>query len=159
MNPQDPLAGLNPLREPAPIAWWPPAPGWWLLLAMAALLLLLALWFLVRRYRANAYRRQALSQLQRLHETYREGADKSAYLAQINALLKGVALQAYPRRAVAASSGEAWFRFLNSQLGDTEQFPPEFMLAAYRKDCPEIDAERLNHVARRWIKCHEAAHD
>ncbi len=159
MNPQDPLAALNPLREPDPIAWWPPAPGWWLLLALVALLGLLALWLFVKRYRANAYRREALSQLQRSYEAYRGGADKSAFLAQTNALLKAVALQAYPRRAVAASSGEAWFRFLNSQLADTEQFPPEFMLAAYRKDCPEIDAERLNHVARSWIKCHEVADD
>jgi hypothetical protein len=159
VNPADPLAQLHPLREPAAIGWWPPAPGWWLLLALVALLGLLALWLSLKRYRANAYRRQALSQLQRLYEAYREGADKSVFLAQTNALLKAVALQAYPRRAVAASSGEAWFRFLNSQLADTDQFPPEFMLAAYRKDCPEIDAERLNHVARCWIKCHEVAND
>ena len=79
-----------------------------MLLALVALLGLLALWLFVKRYRANAYRREALSQLQRSYEAYRGGADKSAFLAQTNALLKAVALQAYPRRAVAASSGEAW---------------------------------------------------
>ena len=47
-NPMDPatlLEQLAPLREPAPITWWPPAPGWWLLgVLMMALLLWGAYW-------------------------------------------------------------------------------------------------------------------
>ena len=66
MNPQDPLAALHPLREPLPIGWWPPAPGWWLLAGLALAALLLLAWHALRRYRANAYRRQALFRLTEL---------------------------------------------------------------------------------------------
>jgi len=66
MNPQDPLANLNPLRQPELISWWPLAPGWWLLLAIVLLGLSALVYFLIRRHRDNAYRRRALQQLQRL---------------------------------------------------------------------------------------------
>ncbi|NQY04093.1 MAG: DUF4381 family protein [Halieaceae bacterium] len=51
MNPQsDPLAALHPLREPAAIALWPPAPGWWLLALLLMVLLIAAALWLRRRY-------------------------------------------------------------------------------------------------------------
>ena len=81
MNPQDPLAQLQPLREPELISWWPLAPGWWLLCGLLFLLLLSLTWWLLRRYRANAYRRQALRQLDQLQESFRLDGDSMNTLA------------------------------------------------------------------------------
>jgi hypothetical protein len=157
VNPQDPLANLHPLREPAFIGWWPLAPGWWLLLALALICLATVVYFLVRRYRARAYRRRALAQLQQLQQAYQGDGDASTYIGRANALLKTVALISYPRRQVAASNGEEWLAFLNGSMKSSEQFESAFVTAAYQKDCPELNMAQVHRVARSWIKQHGVA--
>lgn len=156
MNPQDPLAALHPLREPLPVGWWPPAPGWWILLTLLAISIVIISWILLRRRKARAYRRQALAQLESLRNGYRETRDAKAYVAAANALLKSAALIAYPRRAVAASSGSRWLALLNEGLPPAEQFPEEFVHGAYRKNGVAIDVEQLHITAASWIRRHEA---
>ena len=156
MNPQDPLAALHPLRDPLPVGWWPPAPGWWILLGLLALSFAILGWILLRRRRARAYRRQALTQLESLRTRYQRTQDANAYLAATNALLKSAALIAYPRRDVAASSGSRWLEFLNHGLAPADQFPEEFVSGAYRKSSLAIDVEQLHSTASKWIKRHEA---
>ena len=157
MNPQDPLAALHPLREPLPIGWWPPAPGWWLLAGLVLAALLVLGWYALRRYRANAYRRRALARLTELAAGAQQQADPQLLLADINALLKSIALVAYPRREVAASSGPEWLAFLNSSLRQEEQFPEGFVTGAYHKHCPDIDTGQVLRAASSWIRRHEAA--
>lgn len=155
MNPQDPLAALHPLREPPPTGWWPPAPGWWVLAAVVLLMLLVIAWILWRHYRANAYRRRALAQLDRLYRAQQTAHyDPLQFPTRLNALLKSVALVAYPQREVAARSGRQWLDFLNDCLQGDQQFPEEFVTTAYRHDPPPPDPERLYSAARAWIKCH-----
>jgi hypothetical protein len=157
VNPQDPLANLHPLRTPELIGWWPLAPGWWILL-LAGILFVATLAYLLRqRYRKNAYRRRALLQLQSLHTDYLVKRDTSHYLSQINALLKSVALLAYPRTEVAAQHGVAWREFLNRSLPPAEQLQPAFDDAAYQKSSPEIDVAQVHSAARLWIRRHKAA--
>lgn len=156
MNPQDPLAALHPLREPLPVGWWPPAPGWWILLILLAMSIAIISWILLRRRKARAYRRQALAQLEALHNRYRETRDAKAYVAAANALLKSAALIAYPRREVAGSSGSRWLAFLNEGLPPAEQFPEEFVHSAYRKNGVAMDVELLHSTAARWIRRHGA---
>ena len=155
MNSQDPLAKLHPLREPELIGWWPLAPGWWLLVVLALLCVAALTYFMVRRYRAKAYRRRALTQLQQLHQAYQADDDASRYIGQINALLKSVALISYPHREVAACNGEEWRVFLNSSMNGTEQFQATFVTAAYQRDCPDMDMAQVHRVAQTWIKRHE----
>jgi hypothetical protein len=157
MNPQDPLANLHPLRQPDLIGLWPPAPGWWLLLLAALLCLASLIYMLLRRYRRNAYRRRALIQLQSLHTDYSAKKEHSQYLRELNTLLKSVALVAYPRADIAASHGEAWRTFLNTNLPQEEHFESVFNDAVYQKTCPEIDVEQLHRSAQYWIKRHKAA--
>lgn len=156
MNPQDPLAALHPLREPPPIGWWPPAPGWWALATLCLLALLLLTYFLLHRYRANAYRRKALAKLQALYLQQQSAPDSRRFQAQLNALLKGVALVAFPQRDVAALSGEQWLDFLNTGLPDSETFPAEFVSAVYQREPAPLDAEHLHRTARQWIKRHRS---
>mgnify|MGYP001818350151 CR=1 FL=1 len=154
MSPQDPLAGLHPLRQPEPIGWWPLAPGWWLLIALLILAIGALAYVLARRHRANAYRRMALTQLEQLRQEHLRNGDDTAYLASTNALLKSVALRAYPRRDVAACSGDSWLEFLNKRC-ETARFPADFVTAAYRRQCPDMDIENIHHCAANWIKRHE----
>lgn len=157
MNPQDPLANLKPLRPGELIGWWPPAPGWWLLLAIVIVALAALTFYLLKRYQRNAYRRVALARLQSLHATYDTQRNASDYLAQLNALLKSVALRAYPREQVAATHGMQWRNFLNQGLPPALQFPADFDAAAYQKTCPELDLAQLQLSARHWIKKHKAS--
>jgi hypothetical protein len=157
VNPQDPLASLHPLREPELIGWWPLAPGWWILLIMGILIVVALTHLLRKRYRKNAYRRRALRQLQSLHAEYQVSQDVSHYLGQINALLKSVALQGYPRPEVAARHGEAWRTFLNLSLPPGNHFQQAFDTAAYQKSCPEIDMIQVHQAAQHWIRHHKVA--
>ncbi len=154
MNPTDPLAALHPLRDPAPIPWWPPAPGWWLLCALALIALSLLAWWVLRRRRRNAYRRRALARLQELRERYSGDTGGQAYAAAVNALLKSVALIAYPRREVAACSGEPWLEFLHGTAPAGERFPEHFADAGYRADPPDIDREQSHRAAAHWLRHH-----
>ncbi len=157
MNPPDPLANLHPLRVPEAIGWWPLAPGWWLLLFAVIVLVAVVTYVLYRRYKRNAYRRLALRQLLALQASYRTQMDPGHYLAQLNALLKSVALLAYPRPEVAAQHGEHWRVFLNSSLPLGEQLPAAFSDAAYQKTCPGIDVLQVDRAARLWIRRHRAS--
>ena len=154
MNPADPLAALHPLREPAAVGWWPPAPGWWILLALCLLGLVALLFLLLRRYRANAYRRAGLRRLHELRRQYQAQPDPAAELAAVNALLKSTALHAYPRSEIAAQSGVQWLEFLNTALPGSRNFQAEFASAAYMREVPGLDIQALHDSAAEWIKCH-----
>ena len=79
------LSNLRDLVLPPAVSLWPPAPGWWIVaaagLAAAAILSAAA----VARYQRNAYRREALRQL----DTVDPGG--------ISTVLKRTALAAWPR--------------------------------------------------------------
>jgi hypothetical protein len=155
MNPQDPLASLNPLREPAAIDWWPLAPGWWALLAIILLVLAALAWFLWRRYRANAYRRRALVQLQGIYTDFEQHRDQHRCLHQINALLKSVALHAYPRRQVAGATGSQWLIFLNESCRGPDLFEARYASAIYSDRESNLDMSVIHESCRQWISRHE----
>jgi Domain of unknown function (DUF4381) len=156
VNPQDPLASLHPLRQPELIGWWPPAPGWWLLAGVIIIVIALLV-YLLRRHRArNAYRHRALKQLQALHVQYQKDAQTGSYLRNTNALLKSVALLAYPRSQVAAQHGASWREFLNRSLPAHAQLPVTYDDALYQPQCPLIDVAQVQRAAEHWIKKHRA---
>jgi hypothetical protein len=160
LNPQDPLAALHPLRSPELIGWWPLAPGWWVLIALVILAACALGFFIYRRYRANAYRRQALLQLQALHKQWETDADVSGYLGALNALLKSVALRAFPGRNVASLSGQPWVDFLSETLppkSSCQAFDDDFAGAAYRANVPELNFDATYQTSQHWIKQHRWA--
>lgn len=66
----NPLDQLHPIIQSAQISWWPLAIGWWLLLVTGLILIFATSYFLVRRYKANNWRRQALAELRTLRTEY-----------------------------------------------------------------------------------------
>ncbi len=140
MNPAAPTReAMHGLILPPPVPFWPATPAWYASIAMIAALLAWLGWRAWRRWQANAYRREALRAL------------PSAQPAEIAAILKRVALAAWPREAVASLSGRDWAAFLRR--------------TAPRARLDEATAERLAALAyepaeahadaARWIRFHD----
>jgi hypothetical protein len=149
-----PLEGLKDLVAPAPVPWWPPAPGWYV---VAALLLGAATWIAwlaIRRHRRNAYRREALRELDAL-------AARSE-VAALPELVRRVALCAAPRERVVAPVGDAWLSLLDRMSGGRSftAGPGRRLLEIAYGSPASIEsiplAERAALVAtcRRWIAGH-----
>ncbi|GAB4066823.1 DUF4381 domain-containing protein [Ancylobacter sonchi] len=146
------LSRLADIVVPPPVAWWPPAPGWWMLLAAllaAGLILLVAA---VRRWRRNAYRREALAALDRLGP-----ATDAAGIAAVSAVLKRTALAAYPRDQVASLTGRAWVAFLDRTSG-SQTFSASGLAGAASGAPAGEETEQLGAAllaaARRWVTHH-----
>lgn len=137
------------------LGWWPLAPGWWVLLVLLVLATGFAAWLLYTRHRRNAYRRLGLDKLGSIASQYQLDQDKSAAAGAINALLKSVALRAYPRRDIASISGEAWHTFLQQSAPGGPAFEPGSLEVQYRKDPGDIDIDALIGTTGHWISRHE----
>jgi hypothetical protein len=157
---KDPLAQLRDIHTPGMIETWPPAPGWWMLAAFGTLLVIAGFAWLYRHWRANRYRREAMSELVRLLETWHKNEDAQAYLEALQKLLKRTALSSFPREEVASLTGEAWVQFLdrttkshNFSVGEAEVL----IDGNYRPDI-SVDIEILHLVAKSWIQKHHSRH-
>jgi hypothetical protein len=156
----DPLAQLRDIHSPGMIETWPPAPGWWMLAALGALLVIAALTWLFRYWRANRYRREAMSELTQLFENWQKNEDDLAYLESLQRLLKRAALTSFPREDVAGLTGEAWVQFLDRTTGSRDFSIGEaeaLIDGTYRPDI-SVDIESLHLVAKGWIQKHHPRH-
>jgi uncharacterized protein DUF4381 len=143
-NPTD-LSNLRDLALPPEVSLWPPAPGWWIVaaagIASATILSIAA----IARHRRNAYRREALRQLDTVDP------------AGISTLLKRTALAAWPRDRVAALTGTAWLDFLD-RSGRTTDFTNgagrhiESLAFGGTIDTASADAARA--AAKAWVGAH-----
>jgi hypothetical protein len=151
-DPSD-LANLRDIVLPLPVPYWPPAPGWWILAAMLAALLALLLARQIIRHHHDAYRQEALKEIEALP------AALDAKAAQaLSAILKRTALVAFPRAEVAGLTGAAWLRFLDAtgRMQAFESGPaaplPQIAVGA---SVPADDGA-IRHAARDWIRRHRA---
>lgn len=154
------LKQLKDLALPEPISWFPHTWAWFSLFAVivCALVYVLFKWF--HRYRANAYRREALEALERFDEQLPQSNDAVSASQQVAQLLKRVALVSWPRAKVARLSGDEWVTFM-------QQHSPEKIDTAlgtcigndeYRGELPPLKLSRwkssLIPSAREWIRRH-----
>jgi hypothetical protein len=165
MNSTDPasLQNLNDIVLPATAGWWPLASGWYVLMA---LLLVFLAWFTyksVRDWKANHYRRSALSELDTLSKDMQNPTGRSSSLRKIPILLKRTALAAYPRNEVARLTGEDWFQFLNSSVKKPSFTESTFnslnQISYTTGDLNDINGETANallEACRQWLKHHLA---
>ncbi len=153
------LTDLRDIVEPPPVSWWPPAPGVWLIGGLIIVWVIAIVAIMIIRYHRNAYRRQALAELESLKARFSGSASDRRLLSQLNALLKRTTLATYPREMVASLSGTGWLAFLD-QTGGTVEFSSGIGKWLDRGYClhtatPE-DAElmALFSQARQWIVKH-----
>ncbi len=155
MNP-DPfsLDRLVDIVEGPEVGLWPLAPAWYCILAVLALQLMYWATKFVVTFRANAYRRQALAELESLQQ---------GQAVELSRLLKRVALVAFPRQQVASLTGEQWVKFLEQSVnGVAFQVGSKNPLAnaSVLGDPLHLSDEEwnaLSHSARQWIRRHRIA--
>lgn len=145
--PGDPLADLAPLRMPETIDWWPLAPGWWVLLGLLVVgSVLLVRWQLRRKYRER-YRASAVDALSTLKQ------QGNVSVAELNRLLKSLALQHFPAQEIASLHGERWVSFLAQHCEQSAQSDLAPLGDVYRAD----DAAASNNTVKAceiWIQKH-----
>lgn len=104
-------SAIGQLIEPDPIVYSFNTPGWYMVLGLFLLTLLVIGFRQYRKYKRNAYRREALKKVEAI---LLQKENNTIY--EINTLLKVIALQLFDRQKVASLIGMEWFSFLNSTL-------------------------------------------
>ena len=160
METEDPLSELADIHLPAEVGPWPPAFGWW----VVAVLLAAALALLARRLLALLAERRreaaALRELKNCLHQFRERATADPngagldYLAQVNAVLRRVALFHYPAADVAGLYADDWLAFLD-QCDDGTAFsagPGRALGEGQYRRVFDADADGLYQCAHDWIQ-------
>lgn len=138
------LSNLHDIVVPDAVPWWPPAPGVWLLLVLGLVLVLVLATRSILRWRADAYRRAALSEL--------ENATTAPQIAEI---LRRTALAIAPRDTVAALDGKSWTDWLAERSPEplTDEVRTTLAGSIYDPSRSE-SADQLRAFADRWIRRH-----
>lgn len=154
---QDQDIALNPIIIPDPIPFTMDTFGWKFLFVILFLLLLFFAYKFYIKYRQNAYRREAVIQIQKLITNN----DKALHvtIAQIMFLLKQTALQTYGRKLVASLEGDKWLTFLDSKLHQSIFMQHKEVIAAaiYKNEFNKSNAFKITDFANNsinWIKHH-----
>ena len=141
-----PLDGLHDFYQPSPPAWTPQTTGWYVLFAVIGLLVIWLTFRVIRRWLADRYRREALRELPAIAP---DG---------LSALLKRVALAAWPREKVASLNGPDWLNFLSATSADDAfRQPPGNRIEeiALRPETVSAeDSQTLREIAANWIRRH-----
>jgi len=152
----DPLAGLIDIPLPQEVSLWPQTWPLRIAIVLVAVLSALAIWQFVHRYRANRYRREALSELDRMGRTPDATPDRLA--AQLSLLVRRTALAVFPREAIARLTGTAWLGFLDRSYGGDEfsRGVGRWLVSApYQPTAPGRDElSALRGLVERWIRMH-----
>ena len=145
------LTNLRDIALPDPISFWPPAAGTSIVAIAVAAFLAVLLWQAVQRYRALAYRREAIADLAAI------GAEESGVTERVSAILKRVAMVDYGRTRVASLTGEAWADFIAETAPDTGAIRQSLMNVYVARRNPEpTEQRRLIEQAIRWVRIRRA---
>jgi hypothetical protein len=160
------LARLEGIVEPTPVSWAPQTVGWWVLgVVLLGLVSILTLW-LIRRWRSDRYRREALIELTSIEKRLHAG--EHGAIVAVAIVLRRVALHIAPRERVASLTGERWLGFLNDHVRRSVftdgaarllvevAYAPLAPLACDRNAGDSDDRTELVGCARNWVRRHHA---
>lgn len=155
------LRSMKDIVLPSVITWWPHAWGWAVVAALVAAVIIIWFFIALKRYRRNAYRREALSKLEGIEQRLRSHLTRQVAIYDISLLLKKVAISTWGRDTVARLSGEEWARFLaahddadNGYLIGKVVDDFEYRDSSVLKRLPDNIADELAANTRRWIENH-----
>lgn len=109
------LDRLHDIVTPPPVSIWPPANGWYIAMSMTLVMIAIVVLYSVVQYRAGAYKRAALGELESLTYRLDAGENPAALLNEAAGILKRTAIKAFSRTEVAGLSGERWVEWLNKK--------------------------------------------
>lgn len=146
---------IGQLIEPESIAYSFNTLGWYLVLGLLVLIVLFVAILQYRKYRKNAYRREAVAQINDFIQQKNENV-----VFELNELLKRMTIVLYGRKKVASLYGLEWFNFLVSTSKkqssvSTENFN-EFTKALYNNsyELTETQVTELAEFAILWVENH-----
>ncbi|MFA0811958.1 DUF4381 domain-containing protein [Microbulbifer epialgicus] len=150
---QELLAQLHDIQEPPPVSWWPPAPGWWIL-ALLGVICLIGAYLLVWRQRKkaarNRYRVEAITLLEAVD------INRPTATAEMNEILKRVAVTTFGRARCGNLTGSQWLNFLQSSA--PVECPPgarnALLEQLYRGTSDPENNSALCQYAIAWVKGH-----
>lgn len=153
----DPLAELKDIHLPADIGLWPPAWGWWLLLISAIVAVALLVFFIRRHRLRNAYRAQAIAELNTSAQQFGDNHN-AEYLQALSVILRRTALSGFGNHFNASLKGAEFLQWLDAQCSTTQlQFSQgegkALLLGPYQKN-PEFNRTALHKLSILWIKEH-----
>ncbi|MGB6221818.1 DUF4381 domain-containing protein [Haloferula sp.] len=140
------LSKLHDIVTPPDVSWWPLAPGWMVLLTVAAFALCYYAYRIFLNWKKNAYRREALEQL--------NAADTAVGIAEV---LKRTALAIAPREEVAKLDGSSWIDWLGKEAATkpTQAVCEILTRSNYEAEPPSEDLTSLREFAGSWIRNHQ----
>ncbi|NLS11750.1 DUF4381 domain-containing protein [Vibrio sp. SM6] len=142
----EPTLALDPLVLPHAPSWFPLAWGWWATLAFVVITIIaLILTVRIHRSRRKA-KRTALS-------LFAQGNIATSPSAALE-LLRQAALCYYPRETIASLNGDAWYQFLDEQIGEARFMPKleQWQAALYQTvSNEECDNRTLIQDCYDWV--------
>ncbi len=147
---------LGPLYEPDALRFSFETPGWYLLGCVLSLLAVLLFFEWLKRYRKNAYRREALRNLRIIEDKSHEQKDVLC-LNDVLLLLKWVAIKAFGRQQVAQLYGNDWLEFLESKGRNTPftHYKQHIVNTLYDSITVDMkEKKELMELSKKWIKTH-----
>lgn len=153
---QDSKVKLAPLSEPSPIEFTIETPGWYIIFAIILVVLIWMSIKLIERYKANAYRRNGLKQIEIIEQNLGK-TSKGNPLYDVSVVLKQVSTVTFGRQLTAELYGDQWIEFLESKCNHTPftKFKNELKDGLY-KDITISDAKlkEVFSMSKKWIKHH-----
>lgn len=158
------LRSLKDIALPEPVSWMPQTWGWAMIAGLAAVVIFACGLHWLRRYRANAYRREALLLLIAVEEKIRNPATRRDGIHDLTELLKRVALAGWTRLDVASMSGGSWVRFLDAHADQRSADALQKLLDDFEyRDAESLDTlpsnvgDEMATAARGWIEQHHVS--
>ncbi len=147
---------LQDIHFAANADFWPLALGWWILIS---LVLLGIAWLLFEAFKQAKKKRKQRKVLVRfsLLEKKLTAEPSNAVIAEINTLLRQLAITYYPRERIASLTGSDWLQFLDNS-GRTQDFSRGagriLVEAPYRleKQVENLNSDEFLPLVKNWIK-------
>ena len=142
----DTLADLKGIHLPEPVSWWPLAPGWWMLIVLIVAVITVSLYMGLRHYQRNAFRRQALQELQQLRH---QALPAEQLLSAISQLIRRTVISSRQQRLEASLQGQDWQQFLQQYMPETQA---HLLAVGQYQAHPAVDTDKLLHSTEQWLK-------
>lgn len=139
---------LEPLREPPPVPFWPPAPGWWIAGLIVLTLLILSARWIWQRYKRGAPIRQAKHELQNLQS---HDLDDAIFCERLAVLQRRVVASRTSQSSELAATGSQWADILNALTPTIAPFDSRLVTLHYSPAVSETDKTAALEATQRWL--------